>query len=78
MTETASIDAPIVRLVAPDGTAVGEVEVGLSENERRELLRLMIRRRNRRTGVRRPGRAPGVARRPGRSAPLTGPISSGS
>src|SRR4029453_10488925 len=45
MTETASIDAPIVRLVAPDGTAVGDVEVGLSENERRELLRLMIRSR---------------------------------
>jgi 2-oxoisovalerate dehydrogenase E1 component subunit alpha len=45
MTETASIDVPIVRLVAPDGTAVGDVEVGLSENERRELLRLMIRSR---------------------------------
>jgi 2-oxoisovalerate dehydrogenase E1 component subunit alpha len=45
MTETASIDAPIVRLVSPDGTAVGDVEVGLSENERRELLRLMIRSR---------------------------------
>ena len=45
MTETASIDAPIVRLVAPDGTAVGAVEVGLSENERRELLRLMMRSR---------------------------------
>ena len=45
MTETASIDAPIVRIVAPDGTAVGDVEVGLSENERRELLRLMIRSR---------------------------------
>ncbi len=45
MTETASIDAPIGRLVAPDGTAVGDVEVGLSEDERRELLRLMIRAR---------------------------------
>ena len=45
MTETAPIDAPIVRLVSPDGTAVGDVEVGLSENERRELLRLMIRSR---------------------------------
>ena len=42
MTETASTDAPIVRLLAPDGTAVGNVEVGLSEDERRELLRLII------------------------------------
>jgi 2-oxoisovalerate dehydrogenase E1 component alpha subunit len=45
MTEIASTDAPIVRLVAPDGTTVGDVEVGLSEDERRELLRLMIRSR---------------------------------
>ncbi|HEY3263520.1 MAG TPA: pyruvate dehydrogenase (acetyl-transferring) E1 component subunit alpha [Actinomycetota bacterium] len=45
MTEIASTDVPIVRLVAPDGTAVGDVEVGLSEDERRELLRLMIRSR---------------------------------
>jgi 2-oxoisovalerate dehydrogenase E1 component alpha subunit len=45
MTEIASTDAPIARLVAPDGTAVGEVDVGLSEDERRELLRLMIRSR---------------------------------
>ena len=45
MTEIASTDAPIVRLVAPDGTTVGDVEVGLSEDERRELLRLMIRAR---------------------------------
>jgi pyruvate dehydrogenase E1 component alpha subunit len=45
MTEIASTDAPIARLVAPDGTAVGEVDVGLSEEERRELLRLMIRSR---------------------------------
>jgi 2-oxoisovalerate dehydrogenase E1 component alpha subunit len=46
MTEIASTDAPTVRtvrLVAPDGTTVGDVEVGLSEDERRELLRLMIR-----------------------------------
>ena len=43
MTEIASTDAPIVRLVAPDGTSVGDVEVGLSDGERRELLRLMIR-----------------------------------
>jgi 2-oxoisovalerate dehydrogenase E1 component subunit alpha len=45
MTEIASNDAPIARLVAPDGTAVGDVDVGLSEDERRELLRLMIRSR---------------------------------
>src|SRR4029450_3497523 len=45
MTEIASTDAPIVRFVAPDGSAVGDVEVGLSDDERRELLRLMIRSR---------------------------------
>ena len=45
MTEIASTDAPTVRLLAPDGSAVGDVEVGLSEDERRELLRLMIRSR---------------------------------
>ena len=45
MTEIASTDAPIVRLVAPDGSTVGDVEVGLSDGERRELLRLMIRSR---------------------------------
>jgi 2-oxoisovalerate dehydrogenase E1 component subunit alpha len=45
MTEIASTDAPTVRLVAPDGSTVGDVEVGLSEDERRELLRLMIRSR---------------------------------
>ena len=45
MTEIASTDAPIVRLVAPDGTTVGDVELGLSEDERRDLLRLMIRSR---------------------------------
>jgi len=45
MTEIASTDAPIVRLVAPDGSVVGDVEVGLSEDDRRELLRLMIRSR---------------------------------
>jgi pyruvate dehydrogenase E1 component alpha subunit len=43
MTEIASTDAPTVRLLAPDGTTVGDVEVGLSEDELRELLRLMIR-----------------------------------
>ena len=45
MTEIASTDAPIVRMLAPDGSVVGDVEVGLSDDERRELLRLMIRSR---------------------------------
>ncbi|HET7929250.1 MAG TPA: pyruvate dehydrogenase (acetyl-transferring) E1 component subunit alpha [Actinomycetota bacterium] len=45
MTEIASTDASTVRLLAPDGSAVGNVDVGLSEDERRELLRLMIRSR---------------------------------
>jgi 2-oxoisovalerate dehydrogenase E1 component alpha subunit len=45
MTEIASTDAPIVRLLAPDGSLVGDVEVGLTDDERRELLRLMIRSR---------------------------------
>lgn len=31
-----------LRLVAPDGTPVGDVDVGLSEDELRELLRLMV------------------------------------
>jgi pyruvate dehydrogenase E1 component alpha subunit len=45
MTEIASTDAPMVRVVAPDGSVVGDAEVGLSDDERRELLRLMIRSR---------------------------------
>ena len=45
MTEIASTDAPIVQLVARDGSVVGDVEVGLSDDECRELLRLMIRSR---------------------------------
>lgn len=32
----------LLRLVAPDGTPVGDVDVGLSEDELRELLRLMV------------------------------------
>jgi pyruvate dehydrogenase E1 component alpha subunit len=35
----------MVQLVAPDGSAVGDTEVGLPEDELRELLRLMIRAR---------------------------------
>jgi 2-oxoisovalerate dehydrogenase E1 component alpha subunit len=45
MSEIGSTDAPIVQLVAPDGSVVSDVEVGLSDDERRELLRLMIRSR---------------------------------
>jgi hypothetical protein len=36
---------PMVQLIAPDGTAVGDTEIGLSDDELRELLRLMIRAR---------------------------------
>ncbi len=35
----------MVRHVAPDGTAVGDVDVGLDEGDLRELLRLMVRAR---------------------------------
>ncbi len=45
MTESPSEDVPIVRLLAPDGEVVGDADVGLSDDERRELLRLMIRSR---------------------------------
>lgn len=45
MTETPSLDPPIVRLVAPDGAVEGDVDVGLTDEQRRELLRLMIRSR---------------------------------
>jgi 2-oxoisovalerate dehydrogenase E1 component alpha subunit len=38
-------DVPTVRLLDPDGQAVGDTDVGLSEDELRELLRLMIRAR---------------------------------
>ena len=45
MTETASAAVPTVRLVDPDGAVVGDVDVGLRDDELRELLRLMIRSR---------------------------------
>ncbi len=45
MTQRPFTDAPIVQLVAPDGTPVGDTDVGLSDDDRRELLRLMIRSR---------------------------------
>jgi pyruvate dehydrogenase E1 component alpha subunit len=45
MTETASADVPTVRLVDHDGTVVGDVDVGLPDDDLRELLRLMIRSR---------------------------------
>jgi pyruvate dehydrogenase E1 component alpha subunit len=40
--ETAA-DVPIVRIVDPDGTVVGDDDVGLSVDAKRELLRSMIR-----------------------------------
>ena len=43
MTETASADVPTVRLVDHEGAVVGDVGVGLADDDLRELLRLMIR-----------------------------------
>jgi 2-oxoisovalerate dehydrogenase E1 component alpha subunit len=43
MTETTSADVPTVRLVDRDGAVVGDVDVGLADDDLRELLRLMIR-----------------------------------
>jgi pyruvate dehydrogenase E1 component alpha subunit len=36
---------PVVQLLAPDGTEVGDTSLGLSEDKLRELLRLMVRAR---------------------------------
>jgi pyruvate dehydrogenase E1 component alpha subunit len=38
-------DAPMVQLIAPDGTASGNVDVGLSDEDLRAMLRQMIRAR---------------------------------
>lgn len=38
-------DFPTLRLVAPDGSPIGDTDVGLSADELRELLRLMMRAR---------------------------------
>ena len=35
-------DAPLVQLIAPDGTPAGDPDVGLKPDEMRDLLRLMI------------------------------------
>ena len=40
--ETAA-DVPVVRIVDPDGTVVGDDDVGVSDDAKRELLRSMIR-----------------------------------
>jgi pyruvate dehydrogenase E1 component alpha subunit len=45
ISDIAANDAPIVQFVAPDGTASGDMDVGLSNDELRELLRSMIRAR---------------------------------
>jgi pyruvate dehydrogenase E1 component alpha subunit len=43
--DIATDDAAMVRLVAPDGSTVGDPDVGLSDDKLRELLALMIRAR---------------------------------
>ena len=45
LSDLAADDVPMVQLVAPDGTTNGDVDVGLSDERLRELLRLMIRSR---------------------------------
>lgn len=45
ISDIAADDAAIVQFVAPDGTASGDADVGLSDDELRELLRSMIRSR---------------------------------
>ncbi len=45
MTNAPRDELPMLQLVAPDGSAAGDVEVGLSKDRLRELLRLMIRAR---------------------------------
>src|SRR5437899_9076055 len=39
---TDAIDADTLRLIAPDGTPVGDIDVGLKDEDLRELLRLMM------------------------------------
>jgi 2-oxoisovalerate dehydrogenase E1 component subunit alpha len=45
ISDIAANDAPMVQLVAPDGTATGETDVGLADEPLRDALRLMIRAR---------------------------------
>jgi 2-oxoisovalerate dehydrogenase E1 component subunit alpha len=45
ISDIAANDAPMVQLVAPDGTATGETDVGLSDERLCDALRLMIRAR---------------------------------
>ena len=43
--ESVSADVPVVQIVAPDGSIVGDADVGLDPDDQRELLRQMIRTR---------------------------------
>lgn len=43
--DAAADDAPMIRILAPDGTEVGDADVGLSNDQLCELLRLMVRAR---------------------------------
>ncbi len=45
ISDIAADDAPMVQLVAPDGSPTGDTDIGLSDDQLRELLRLMIRAR---------------------------------
>src|SRR3972149_6321804 len=45
ISDIAADDASMVQLVAPDGSSGGAADVGLSDEQLRELLRLMIRAR---------------------------------
>ena len=45
MSDQTATDTLILQLIAPDGTAVGDTDVGLEADDLRELLRLMIRAR---------------------------------
>jgi pyruvate dehydrogenase E1 component alpha subunit len=45
ISDIAADDVPMEQIVAPDGTSDGAAEVGLSDDQLRELLRLMIRAR---------------------------------
>jgi len=45
ISDIAADDVPMVQLVAPDGSPTGDTDIGLSDDQLRELLRLMIRAR---------------------------------
>ena len=45
ISDIAADDAPMVQLIAPDGSPSGDTDIGLMDDQLRELLRLMIRAR---------------------------------